>query len=794
MKFCLKPLAVLTCGLMIAGYSLAATEGSKEDLGLSDYRYFKVYPHIERAQKALKANDEQRAISSFQHARELAPDSVRLTLWLAEAYRHFHHDDKAIALLNEQLRKMPGNAQVRQALDAIPRPAKNVTTREQLLAFNNECNASPSVSCRAEVGNFAVQLGALDIALQQFNDDAFRTSPSGHTLINNLTQRAIYLQEWQTADRGFALQDRLATLSEEQYQQWFAILLHLGRDRRILDLQQQGVMNTPGMQLAYAQSLAERKKHPELENYLSSHKPAFDTDSEKHNWRYLMVTWGGMKLPEAALPVVKPKPLSAAEIRMAQARVLKDQCDKVITLLGDMSPQYDAQSWSHLAECYQQTAPGMALYAARQAQSRDANPYYARQVAYLAFAVEDYALAQSSLRSVPVKTLSDEDIRAAARSAWLAKDSAALDYWRQVAWQRAMPELNFESPPEQDHATRGFALFKAGDMPGARGELEQALQTMPDSPEILRQMVYINQRLDDKPQTKRYSERVVDDIDHTLTPSKGLTDAQQKERFAFRRVHEDSQRRWTFSFDSSLGLTSASKNEAGAGSGVSRDRSNRSYGQAEAEYRIGQNQILNGDQLSVYTRLFGGSAGHSNIAPVYQPMVGMGVRWKPLREQVIYLAVEQQLPLDKAANARTDMMLRASASFLNGGEYSDDWHPLGKGWFAQNLYLDAAHFVKYDYQLYTADYRQSWHQKVSDRQTVEPYWHLQYNNQTRHSRSADNRLGGVGVRYNTWFGETHYDAYPHKASVGLEYQRVFDGRNRDIDSKNSLFLTIGVRW
>lgn len=793
MKLRLKPLAALACGLLIAGQSLAATEGSKEDLGLSDYRYFKVYPHIERAQKALKANDEQRAISSFRHAHELAPDSVRLTLWLAETYRHFDHDDKARELLKEQLRKTPDNKQVRLALNAIPREVKNITTRDQLLALSAECNAEPYAECRSEVGNYALKLGELEVAFAQINDTAFRTSPAGHELINGLIQRAIYLQNWQMADRGFALQDRSATLTEEQYQQWFAILLHLGRDRRILDLQQQGVMNSPGMQLAYARSLAERKKFPELESYLASHKPELATESEKHNWRYLMVTWGGMKEPAPVLPVYKPKPLTAVEMRMAQARVLKDQCDKVISILGDMSPQYDAQSWSHLAQCYQQTAPGMALYAAQQASSRDNNPYYARQVSYLAFAVEDYELAQSSMRSVPAKELSDEDVTAAARSAWLAKDTVAQEYWQQVAWQRGMPEHNFETPPAQDAATRGFALFKADDMPGARSELEKALVTMPDSPEIMRQMVYINQRLDDGVQTRSYSERVVDDIDNTVTPSKGLSDEQQKDRFAFRRVHEDSQRGWTFSFDSSLGLTTASKNVAGADSSGPRNRSSRSYGQLEAEYRIGQNKILEGDTLSVYSRVFGGSGEHTNIAPIYMPALGLGVRWKPLREQVIYLAVEQQLPLDKATT-EADVMVRASASFLNGGSHSDDWHPLGKGWFAQNIYLDAAHYVKGDNQLYTADYRQSWHQKVSGRQTLEPYWHVQYNNQTKHSRSSDTKLAGVGVRFNTWFGETHYDAFPHKASVGLEYQRVIDGHNRDVDSKNSLFLTIGVRW
>ena len=87
----------------------------------------------------------------------------------------------------------------------------------------------------------------------------------------------------------------------------------------------------------------------------------------------------------------------------------------------------------------------------------------------------------------------------------------------------------------------------------------------------------------------------------------------------------------------------------------------------------------------------------------------------------------------------------------------------------------------------------SWHQKINGKQTIEPYWHAQYNASTD-TPYRDNTLGGVGVRLNTWFGETHYSAFPHKVSVGLEYQRAFSGHNRDTDSKNNLFLTLGARW
>lgn len=929
------PLAALICSVLISTPISAAQETTQQQLGLSDYRYFKVYPHLARAQQALKENDEPRAVASFQHAHEMAPESVQITLRLAETYRHFGHDDKARALLDEQLRKTPGDKNLRLARDAIPVPEQKVETIAALHALQNACDATPSIQCRSEVGGHAIKLSQLNVAKAQLADRVFRHSPQGRALINELSQRAIFLQQWQMADQSFALLDEQQTLNEAQYEQWFAILLLMQRDERILDLQRQGVMNTPAMQLAYARSLAQRNAINPLQRYLARRHPSFESASEELSWLRLLATYSAdpgkavasreIKYPQNSqyllatlLPVRMQKrdwqgasellnkfpqnealgqrldlslaqkdrkqsvrligqisqskilsapelerysfhlvnfgegraasklllkywpfaqagslqktlsdrlyslllphpewlsandkirlarPLPTAELRMQQARLLqgKENCEAVLNILGDFAQNYDAQSWSHLAECYQQTAPGLALYAAQRAVERDSAPYYRRQAAYLAFATEEYDTAYHYRAKIPLKEMTNDDLLAAARSAWLAGDKSAALHWKSVAEHRAMPAINFAPAPQQDDAEKGFALLRKNDIAGARNAFEKAREGSPDSPELLRQLVYVNQRLDDKSRTRHYSERVIDDIDITTTPQQGLTDEQKKERFAFRRVNEDTARRWTFSFDSSPGLTKDSGNSAGSDPNAPRDKSNRSYGQAEAEYRVGHNQILEGDLLSVYGRVFAGSGGHTNVAPIYQPMLGMGVRWKPLRERTIFLAVEQQLPLDRH-KSEADMLLRASASFFNNGKYSDEWHPVGNGWFAQDLYLDTAHYVKQDYQLYTADYRVSWHHKISARQTLEPYAHVQYNGTTntpyyedagKRRLYRDAKLEGIGVRLNHWFGETHYAAFPHKASVGIEYQHISAGHHRETDSKNSLFLTLGVRW
>ncbi|WP_058910147.1 NfrA family protein [Entomohabitans teleogrylli] len=922
MNFRFTPVALVLGCLLGATAGIASGAEQQERYGLSDYQYFRVYPFLDRGQKALKNRDEKQALENFQHALQLAPDNSGLTLILAEAYRQFGHDDSARKLLSRQLKKDPNNPALRQAFDVLPEKLPQIRNRADLLAWKATCDA---VRCWQQVARQALTMGELEVASQISQENALRDSEEGRELTSELAQRAIGLSNWSLADESFARMDRRKTLSEEEYQQWFAILLRLRHDDRILDLQRQGVMNSPDMQLAYAQSLARRGETQRLRSYLKQRQPRFNQQGDEYNWLWLLATrsenppqavadyapqfaankawilntlvplrlqqqdrrgaetlletfpgdeglnqrlalslaegngrqaaqyirqlnarsaldWSALdrysyqlvvlKQPAQALALLidrwpfngagarqnaligrtlelarqRPQDLTARQrqrlaepggspaIRMMQASLFSDagSCPTLRTLLGDFSAGYDAATWSRLVECYRPIAPGLSLFAAQQAQARDSGVYYQRQAAYLAYEVQDWSLADRLWREMPPDTMADEDIRAAALSAREAQDVKAQAHWQEVAWMRnlADPLAGYSAGPGL--AVQGGALYQRGDMAGAAQRFRQALEQTPDDPQLLRQMIYVSQRLDNKPDIKRYSERVVDDIDNTLVPGATLSDEQRDERFNLRRIHEDSARRWTFTFDSTLGLTRDSRQTASGVNSNPQPGSYRSYAQAEAEYRLGRNQIIDGDLLSVYTRMTAGSAGRNNMAPVFDPLLAAGIRWKPLREQVFYLAAEQQIPLDK--NGDADLMLRASASFFNGGRFSDDWHPRGQGWFAQNLYLDAAHYVRADNQLYTADYRQSWHQKISSHQTLEPYWHLQYSATSNAPGWQDYTRAGIGVRFNHWSGETDYDAFAHKTSVGLEYQRTLDRPGSEAGNRNGLFLTLGVRW
>lgn len=955
-----------------------------KDLGLSDYRHFVIYPHLEKALRAQKQNDEQTALKEFRHVHQQAPDNVPLTLYLAEAYRHFGHDDRARQLLSEQLKQHPEDARLKQQLAAIPRKVTPVNTVEQLLAQQKACDAAPTVQCRSEIGQNALRLKQLSIAQAQLNDPALARTGEGLALENGVLQRAIYLKNWSVADAIFERKSDRKTLSAAEQQQWFDVLLAGRMDERLQALQAEDQFTRPRDQLAWAGSLATRGETKKLQRYLSTHQPTFENAEQEQGWLYLIsrsgnaqpmltqyqpqfaanqryvagtafpaalkakdyaaaqnilnnvpaddmlaeryalstatgntaesvklsrqlyqrapqnlalldqLSWQLMQngqsrdaatlllqrypfgrtspeteklmlrlagllqhYPALATPAQRAKlsaPLPTATLRQLQSQLpgVSADCATTRQLLGDMSAQYDANAWNRLAGCYRDDLPGMALYAQQQAEMRQPDAYQHRAVAYQAYAVEDYATAMQAWKAVPLAGMSDEDVMAAANTAQAAGDAPARDLWVDEAqkrgldqsenwlWlhaQRALPaqpelalaDLNraIETEPtvraltsraalyrEQKRtpeaiadlrqalllepentatqAALGYALWSHRDYAQSRDILEKALKATPDDPQLIRQLMYVNERLANIPQTQRYARQVVDELNaaEDVTP---LTPKQNQERFDVRRLHEDIGRRWTFNFDTSIGSgTNALNPYSSQLSKPSSSQNYRSYAQFEAEYRLGRNMLVDGDMLSVYSRLFAGTAGSSVILPVKNPMWGTGLRWKPLHDYTIFFAVEEQIALDHH-HGETDTMLRASASFLNNGKYSDEWHPNGRGWFAQNLYLDGAQYVRQDIQSWTADYRASWHQKVARNQTLEPYAHIQVNGY-RDDHTEGTQLGGVGLRWNIWTGQSHYNAWPHKISLGLEYQRTFKTINQDAGDRNNAFFTVGVHW
>lgn len=418
----------------------------------------------------------------------------------------------------------------------------------------------------------------------------------------------------------------------------------------------------------------------------------------------------------------------------------------------------------------------------------------AAAVAALERAVQLRPSAGDYLRLARLETDTARQVRWLERAAELEDDAhtaAELGFAYVRAGRPASGLLAFERAAALDpnnmtvQIELGYAYWGAGRAAAAREAFERALQADPGNLTLAQQLVYVYQRLKLNDTARRYVKQVLDApaafSETSAGSDSGGTAAER--RFGFQRLHEDLGRRVTINLDGWSGTAvgvAAQAPQAG--------NRYRSYSQLEADVRLGSPPIRNGSTLSAYGRVLADGGELRSALPSQNAMLGVGLRWKPFGSRIVYLAAEHQNGLDDVP--RRDVLLRASASFLNGRRSGDDWQPSRTGWFSRNLYLDAAQYLRTRQTAFTADYRTSYHRRVSSSGTLEPYVHLQVNS-TRTSRVDRDIRTGLGVRWNVWYGGNRYDAAPHKLSIGLEFQQALDTYLAD---RNGLFVSLGTRW
>ncbi|WP_266172027.1 NfrA family protein [Dyella subtropica] len=548
------------------------------------------------------------------------------------------------------------------------------------------------------------------------------------------------------------------------------------------------------------------------------------------------------------------RPLESVSLRVAQIPILSAlrDCDGIRQVMADHSPDYPAALWRQLGDCYGNDRPGLAEYAYAEANQRKPDSDTTRALAYQAFSARDYATALQAWRSLPATRMQLTDLIAAATTAltidqpavarsWLdtyAAQGGRQDdtYWwlraqadepRDPSLARADLENAVAMRPDPQYYARlaalqsqagepqqalaslqrasvlapddsklaaslGYAYMQVGAPDKAVVQFERAHQANPDDTAMTRQLLYVHQQLGDNAQAQVYAAQAIDQLGPAIdagSPSGKAQEDEDDQRYTLRRLHEDLGRKWRFNADMTLGNTvSSAANTAHPGF------SYRSYMQLEAQYRFDPH-LTGGDAntLAAYARVFAGSGGSGAVWPIHSPMLGVGLHWKPLRSQNIVLSVEQQTPMGNSRNTRNDTMLRASGSWAFSPRLSDDWHATGPSWFSQNFYVDIARYLRAKQTVFTADYQLGWHRKLVEGQTIEPYVHLQYTGIDRAHGAGYVRdaRAGVGVQWNLWYGETRYDAYPHRFSVALEGQHAFTTYLRE---NNAIFLIARTQW
>lgn len=543
------------------------------------------------------------------------------------------------------------------------------------------------------------------------------------------------------------------------------------------------------------------------------------------------------------------QPLPGAGPRSAQVPILAalDDCEGIRAVMADGATAYPAAHWRMLAECYRRDFPGLAEYAFARAHRGEPDATAARALAYQAHAAHDYAAALRTWRALDATDLRPQDRIAAATTALAAGEPEAAKAWLDAYaarggrtddrywWLRAQSQ-ELRDPAQADADLRraialrpdpryyealaalqarsgspaqaaealelaqamapddtrlaanlGYAYLQMGAPDKAAAQLERAHRADPDDAALTRQLVYLNQQLGDREAARRYAARAIDQFDEE--PAQDDATGGADERYALRRLHEDLGRQWRVLADLVLGDSVSSASNAFA-PGVAY----RSYAQVEAQYRIDTGwHGADADTLAAYARVFAGSGEQGALWPVHGSMLGVGLHWKPWRTRTVVFSAEQQVPLAHDDTTRSDVLLRASASWTGGPAFSDDWHPSGDGWLAQNLYLDAARYLHARRTALTADYRLGLHRKLAGAQTLEPYVRLQFNGLERGRGQGFGRdlRAGLGLQWNAWRDEDRYDAFRRRFSVGLEWQHAFTSY---LHERNAVYLSLGARW
>jgi len=842
-----------TAAVLLALAVPAIASAQTIDLGpdVSGYTRFVVYPHLQKGWESMQRGDRDRAFQELERARSLAPDNAAVALQLAAAYRKFGEPSRAQLLLRDQLKRTPSDAKVKgllAELDAAARPAPAAVVPGSQIPQVAQSTAQSTAQGKARKSQI------LPLAQRTAQTKAFaRSAPAAPTMDARGEARTRFtaaLRDRRFADAAAAgramigLEATPASLEEVSFK-----LVDAGAGEEALDLLLQAY---PFAQAdAAGRDTLLQRMFPLLRSQrgalaadrFDALRQPLDTPALRSRQGVFWTSVGDCETVRAVLGDGSPAYGHDDWVRLGDCAATTDPAlaRRAYATAHAMTPggsgsialayaAFAAGDYRAALEAWRTIAldrlDGDALLAAATtalAAREDAlartwlDAYQTRGEALgdRYWSLQGRALTRTDTagaiaafeKAVGIRPDLDDllrlaqlDTEPARRVQWLeqaaridaanAATQAELGYAYARAGRADASLQAFERAGALDPANTGvqvelgFAYWRASRVGDSVRALERAYQTDPANTMVARQLVYGEQRLADNAAARHYAERVLDSPGAFTEGAGDLTPLQQADlRFGFQRLHEDLGRRVTVNLDGFSG------SRVGAGAAAAEPGSHyRSYSQVEADVRLGRAPVRNGTTLSAYARVFGDSGEQRSPLPTRNAMLGAGLRWKPWSSQVVYFAAEGQNGL--ADGSRHDVLLRASASFLNGGRFGDDWHPARGSWFSQNLYLDAARYVKAEFSAFTADYRTSRHLRVAEGSTLEPYTHVQMSLSGGQSLLRDVRAG-AGVRWNVWHGGSTYDADPHKLSLGLEFQQAFTTYLTD---RNGIFVTLGSRW
>lgn len=391
---------------------------------------------------------------------------------------------------------------------------------------------------------------------------------------------------------------------------------------------------------------------------------------------------------------------------------------------------------------------------------------------------------------------------AAASTAQAAGDSAQSTAWLAEAVRLA---------PNQPRYRADYGMRLAGSQDKAQRRqsipyLERATRDFPEDYRLGETLAVRYDEAEDSAAARRELRRVID-VEDNLVDGDDEYGSLEARKYRQRRAHETLSRRDTITLASTWSPAGTSTNDKfldnGQRSGTTRRAQSQNVQLAMWDHALGEEPSRNGSTLSAYGRVLFGGQSRTDYAQSLG--TGVGLRYKPLGQANLNLYAElyHQRQIDDDhysglslgellspakvggnwgdlrhhAESSNDLLLRATASFLDQGDWRNDWRVDEDDWNERFLYLDAAWWTRAGDHAWLSRYQQghAWKLPGNSPQTLMPYGFFEFSSQDPSNDWRQDTRAGVGVRWQWWFDDDRYNAYRGSLKVRAEYQQSLGG-------------------
>jgi len=410
----------------------------------------------------------------------------------------------------------------------------------------------------------------------------------------------------------------------------------------------------------------------------------------------------------------------------------------------------------------------------------------------------DFNTALNRQRQALAHTPRADHYYAAAGTAQAAGDSA-----QSTAWLAETVRLAPDQP--RYRADYGMRLASSADPQQRRAAipyLERSTRDFPEDYRLGETLALRYDEVEDSASARRELRRVIDVEQHVVDGDDEYGSLEAR-KYRQRRAHETLSRRDSITLASTWSPAGTSTNDNFDTGRSERRARSQNVQLAMWDHALGEQPSRNGSTLSVYGRVLFGGPGRSDYA---QSMgTGVGLRWKPFGQTNLNLYAElyhqrqiddqhynglslgQLLSPSKVgdnwgdlrghAESSNDLLLRATASVLDQGDWRNDWRIDEDQWNERFLYLDAAWWTRAGDHAWLSRYQQghAWKLPVDSPQTIMPYGFVEFASQDPSNDWRQDLRSGVGLRWQWWFDDDRYNAYRGSLKVRAEYQQALGG-------------------